>query len=42
MDFIKAAVLHKIIDSAQSQKAKLKEICQLLQEKVPHYDWIGF
>lgn len=32
----------KIVDSQGSRDQKLQGICRLLQERVGHYDWVGF
>ncbi len=42
MDYIKEKALNKIVHSHEDQKTKLLQICQLLQDKVSHYDWVGF
>ncbi len=34
--------IKSIIHSNQETDTKLQEICNLLQESVPHYDWVGF
>ncbi len=34
--------IKSIIHSNQGTDTKLQEICNLLQESVPHYDWVGF
>ncbi|PIB23314.1 histidine kinase [Maribacter sp. 4U21] len=34
--------IKSIIHSNQEKDTKLQEICNLLQESVPHYDWVGF
>lgn len=34
--------IKSIINSNQETDTKLQEICNLLQESVPHYDWVGF
>ncbi|WP_396636789.1 GAF domain-containing protein [Maribacter sp. R77961] len=31
-----------ITNTKEETETKLKNICDLLQENVPHYDWVGF
>jgi len=31
-----------ITNTKEETETKLKDICNLLQENVPHYDWVGF
>ena len=31
-----------IVESHKKPEAKLQEICDLLKDNVPHYDWVGF
>ena len=31
-----------IVESDKKPEAKLQEICDLLKDNVPHYDWVGF
>lgn len=31
-----------ITNTKEETETKLKDICDLLQENVPHYDWVGF
>ncbi|MGB5238123.1 MAG: GAF domain-containing protein [Flavobacteriaceae bacterium] len=35
-------VTHIISDGNLSVEDRLKYICELLKENVPHYDWVGF
>lgn len=34
--------VNKIINRDWERDEKLKEICHLLKNKVPHYNWVGF
>lgn len=31
-----------VVDGSESRYDKLKAVCALLKEVVPHYDWVGF
>ncbi len=31
-----------VIESGSSRDEKLQSLCQLLTDKIPHYDWVGF
>jgi len=31
-----------ITNTKEETETKLKDICNLLQENVPHYDWVGY
>lgn len=32
----------EILNGGEQCEAKLQQICDLLQESVPYYDWVGF
>lgn len=34
--------VEKIVNSIDDKEGKLKKICKLLEEKIDHYDWVGF
>ncbi|WP_419212683.1 GAF domain-containing protein [Maribacter sp. X9] len=35
-------LVKSIVDSHKNTEEKLQEICNLLKEEIPHYDWVGF
>ncbi|WP_350293025.1 GAF domain-containing protein [uncultured Croceitalea sp.] len=41
-DNLKEEVTQIIIDELKNTNDKMQQICDLLQEKVTHYDWVGF
>jgi GAF domain-containing protein len=34
--------IDQIIDSEESVRSKLREVCELLKKSIPHYHWVGF
>jgi len=34
--------IEKIADGMSSREDKLLEICSILRDEIPHYDWVGF
>lgn len=39
---LKPKVLEIIKQSQETPNARMKKICDLLQNKIDHYDWVGF
>lgn len=34
--------VRKVVDSSLGREEKLKRVCELLHDRVPYYDWVGF
>ena len=41
-EILKPEVKQIINEAAKSRDEKLEQICQLLSDRVPYYDWVGF
>lgn len=41
-DLLKPQVQNILSQENNSREEKLQQLCQLLENKVPHYDWVGF
>ena len=39
---LKPEIKKIIFETIENRDEKLKQICQLLSDRVPHYDWVGF
>ena len=39
---LKPGISEILIHQAVATESKLTQVCELLQEKVPYYDWVGF
>ncbi|OYU83577.1 MAG: histidine kinase [Flavobacterium sp. BFFFF2] len=42
IDSIRQDSLHILLQEDKSVQNRLQEICELLQNRIPHYNWVGF
>lgn len=42
MNHLKESIIAIVEDVTQNTDSKLQAICELLKEKIDHYDWVGF
>lgn len=42
LTFLQPKILSIVSDKSKSVDTRLGEICELLKNNIPHYDWVGF